>query len=64
MTQQTGLTRGSIVAAVFILLAALLALDLTTSPPNPYDAPDLFAFGSGAAPTGGFCGAPAMAPGQ
>lgn len=39
-------------------LALLLVLDLSTSRLKPYAAPALFALGSGAAPTGGFCGAP------
>ncbi|WP_199725195.1 hypothetical protein [Gemmobacter lutimaris] len=38
-------------------LAALLAFDLTTTPPNPYKAPAAVAFGSGQASAGGFCGA-------
>ena len=46
------------------MLAALLAFDLAAVPPNPYDAPALFALGSGAAPVGGFCGAPASVPGS
>ncbi|MFV0360364.1 hypothetical protein [Tropicimonas sp.] len=38
-------------------LAALLVFDLAHFPPNPYQAPAPIAFGSGAAATGGFCGA-------
>ena len=38
-------------------VAGLLAFDLAASPPNPYRAPPAFAFGSGLASAGGFCGA-------
>lgn len=53
-----GYTRRLTVALVCALVAVLLALDLMATPPNPYAAPAIIAFGSGAAPTGGFCGAP------
>ena len=52
------MTRRAVAATACMMLAALLALDLAAAPPNPYDAPALFALGSGAAPVGGFCGAP------
>ena len=54
-------TRRLTVALACLLVAGLLALDLIASPPNPYAAPAIMAFGSGAAPTGGFCGAAAPA---
>lgn len=38
-------------------VAGLLAFDLGTTPPNPYRAPPVLAFGSGLAASGGFCGA-------
>ena len=38
-------------------LAAMIALDASATPPNPYKAPKLVALGSGTAPSGGFCGA-------
>ncbi|WP_168199136.1 hypothetical protein [Pseudorhodobacter turbinis] len=38
-------------------LVALVALDVLASPPNPYRAPPMLAFGSGLAASGGFCGA-------
>lgn len=52
------MTRRAVAATACMMLAALLALDLAAAPPNPYDAPALFALGSGAAPVGGFCGVP------
>ena len=58
------MTRRVAVAAACAMLAMLLAFDLATAPPNPYDAPALFALGSGAAPVGGFCGAPPGVPGS
>ncbi|WP_415182331.1 hypothetical protein [Phaeovulum sp.] len=38
-------------------VVALLGFDLVRSPPNPYQAPPLFALGSGMVASGGFCGA-------
>ncbi len=58
------MTRRHIMFATCLLLAAMLALDLRAAPPNPYDAPAALALGSGAAPVGGFCGAPAGLPGS
>lgn len=58
------MTRRHIMFAACGLLAAMLALDLRAAPPNPYDAPAVLALGSGAAPVGGFCGAPAGLPGS
>ena len=58
------MTRRAVAALACLSLAALLAFDLAAAPPNPYDAPALLALGSGAAPVGGFCGAPASVPGS
>ena len=58
------MTRRAVATIACVMLAALLAFDLAAVPPNPYDAPALFALGSGAAPVGGFCGAPASVPGS
>lgn len=38
-------------------IAILVGLDVSATPPNPYKAPFVLALGSGAAPSGGFCGA-------
>jgi len=37
-------------------MALLIGFDLTVSRPNPYQAPPIFALGSGLAAAGGFCG--------
>lgn len=58
------MTRRAVAAIACVMLASLLALDVAATPPNPYDAPALFALGSGAAPVGGFCGAPSSVPGS
>ena len=58
------MTRRGVAVLACAMLGVLLALDLVASPPNPYEAPALFALGSGAAPVGGFCGAPAGVPGS
>ena len=58
------MTPRAVAAIACVMLAALLAFDLAAAPPNPYDAPALFALGSGADPIGGFCGAPAGVPGS
>lgn len=55
------MTRRGVVALAGLSLAAMVLLDLMAAPPNPYTAPAWLALGSGAAPTGGFCGAPAVA---
>ncbi|ASJ70793.1 hypothetical protein [Granulosicoccus antarcticus] len=39
------------------LLFALIVADFIGSPPNPYQQPAIVALGSGAASSGGFCGA-------
>ncbi|MBE9638208.1 hypothetical protein [Salipiger mangrovisoli] len=51
------MTRTVTAALALAFVAALLVLDLARTPPNPYQAPALLAFGSGAAASGGFCGA-------
>ena len=51
------MSRRIIALAALALTLLVIALDGVTSPPNPYAAPSIFALGSGAAPTGGFCGA-------
>ncbi|GHC38757.1 MULTISPECIES: hypothetical protein [Gemmobacter] len=51
------MTRRFTATLMVLGLAGLLAFDLTTTPPNPYKAPVVFAFGSGLAASGGFCGA-------
>jgi hypothetical protein len=43
--------------AALLALAGLLAFDLAATPPNPYAAPFVTAFGSGISGGGGFCGA-------
>lgn len=58
------MTRRAVATIACAMLAALIGFDLATAPPDPYDAPALFALGSGAAPAGGFCGAPPSAPGS
>lgn len=58
------MTRRTIAAVACAMVAGLIALDLAAVRPNPYDAPALLALGSGAAPVGGFCGAPAGVPGS
>lgn len=37
-------------------VCAFIGFDLAQTPPNPYQAPPLFAYGSGLAAVGGFCG--------
>ena len=39
------------------LLIMLVVADIIAAPPNPYQQPAVFALGSGAASSGGFCGA-------
>ncbi|MDO5706140.1 MAG: hypothetical protein Q4G49_13885 [Paracoccus sp. (in: a-proteobacteria)] len=52
-------TRRLTVALACLLIAAVLAADVIADPPNHHAAPAIIAFGSGKAPTGGFCGAAA-----
>ncbi|MFX0541111.1 hypothetical protein ACEWPM_005190 [Roseovarius sp. S4756] len=51
------MSRRIIALAALVLVGGVIALDLGASPPNPYSAPPLIAFGSGQASSGGFCGA-------
>jgi ribosomal protein L11 methylase PrmA len=51
------MTRKHTAWAALGFITLLIALDLAASQPNPYTAPPLFAFGSGTAPSGGFCAA-------
>lgn len=51
------MTRNHIAALCMLLLAGLLVFDQMTTPPNPWRAPVMIAFGSGTAASGGFCGA-------
>lgn len=51
------MTRRFTAALLALGVAGLVAFDLRTAPPNPYHAPAAFAFGSGQAASGGFCGA-------
>lgn len=47
-----------ITAPLAVLFAlGIIGFDLAHVTPNPYKAPAIFALGSGALPTGGFCGA-------
>ena len=51
------MTRRFTASLALAMVAALLAFDLGVSPPNPYQAPPVYALGSGQAASGGFCGA-------
>jgi hypothetical protein len=51
------MTRRFTALLAFVGLVALINFDLAVSPPNPYHAPPIFAFGSGQLAAGGFCGA-------
>ena len=51
------MTRRTTAALAVALMAALVAADLLAVRPNPYQAPPIIALGSGAASSGGFCGA-------
>ncbi|WP_162497333.1 hypothetical protein [Roseovarius dicentrarchi] len=51
------MSRRIIAYAALAVILLVIGLDVTASPPNPYTAPSVFALGSGAAPSGGFCGA-------
>ena len=51
------MTRRFTALTALLGIAALLALDLSATPPNPYAAPPVIALGSGVAAAGGFCGA-------
>lgn len=51
------MTRRVTASLALLGLLAVLGLDLLRSPPNPFNAPPLFALGSGQVAAGGFCGA-------
>jgi hypothetical protein len=51
------MTRLVIALVAVSSMVLLIGLDAAATPPNPYKAPKLLALGSGAAPSGGFCGA-------
>jgi hypothetical protein len=51
------MTRRVTALAAMALAFGVVAMDMAASPPNPYAAPSLIAFGSGQAQSGGFCGA-------
>lgn len=51
------MTRTLTASVALAALLLLVALDLTGAPLNPYQAPPVFAFGSGVAAAGGFCAA-------
>ena len=51
------MTRRPIAFIALALICGIVAMDLAASPPDPYAAPSLIAFGSGQAQSGGFCGA-------
>lgn len=51
------MTRKVTAGLAMLSVVAVIGLDLTRTPPNPYHAPPLFALGSGVAQAGGFCGA-------
>lgn len=51
------MTRRITAGLALAFIAAVIALDATGTPPNPYQAPAALAFGSGLPVSGGFCGA-------
>ncbi len=51
------MTRRFTATTAIAAILLLIVLDLSAAAPNPYAAPSLMAFGSGVAPSGGFCGA-------
>lgn len=51
------MTRAFTASLSLAFIAALLVFDLTVAPPNPFQAPAMFALGSGEVASGGFCGA-------
>jgi len=51
------MTRHFTASLAILAVVAMIGADLMISPPNPYQAPSLFALGSGQASAGGFCGA-------
>lgn len=51
------MTRRTTAPIAIVLLGLLIAFDHASAELNPYKAPPLLALGSGAAASGGFCGA-------
>jgi hypothetical protein len=51
------MTRRFTTSLALVGLVALIGADLAVSPPNPFQAPPVFALGSGLVAEGGFCGA-------
>jgi len=51
------MTRKLTATTAMVLVALLIAFDLSVAQPDPYAQPPVFAFGSGVAPSGGFCAA-------
>lgn len=51
------MTRAFTATVAIVAIAALVVFDLVVAMPNPYQAPAVFALGSGSAASGGFCGA-------
>ncbi|WP_281968190.1 hypothetical protein [Roseovarius nanhaiticus] len=51
------MSRRIIALAAMAFAVGIVALDMAASPPDPYAAPSLIAYGSGQAQSGGFCGA-------
>ena len=51
------MTRRITAGIAMAILVLLVSADLISAPPNPYQQPAVFALGSGAASSGGFCGA-------
>lgn len=51
------MTRHLTAGLALTFIVAVVALDATGAPPNPYQAPAALAFGSGLPTSGGFCGA-------
>lgn len=51
------MTRHTTARLGMALLFLIVMADIIAAPPNPYKQPAVFALGSGAASSGGFCGA-------
>lgn len=51
------MTRRVTAPLAILMIGLLIAFDSATAELNPYKAPPLLALGSGAAASGGFCGA-------
>ncbi len=51
------MTRRTTARLGMVLLFMLVIADIIAAPPNPHKQPSIIALGSGAASSGGFCGA-------